>query len=502
MIDVVDKEIIRRLYFVQGKSMRWIARELKMSRKTVRKALNDALPPEYNLTKSKPRPVTGPIQPIVEQWLLEDQERPKKQRHTADKIYERLVEEYNYQGSKASVHMLVHKLRQKERETYIPLSFEPGTNAQCDWGTVTVILAGEPVKVELFAIRLTNSRLSFCQVFPSQRQEAFFEGHRRAFEFFGGVPLTITYDNLKTAVFKILKGRNRIEQQAFIAFRGHYLFESVYCNAGRGNEKGQVENLIGFLERNIFTPIPEADSLAELNSLLTVKCLAYAKNHQVPGKDLSIEQAFLEERKLLLPLPQRPFDCCRVLSVKASESQLVRFENNFYSVPAPFVGRSLVLKAYVDRVEIYAGHSLIAAHPRSYGTKHESLNLDHYLDTLLRKPGALTYARPFKAANLPPVYHQYLAKLKEYHAQAQKEFVKMLLLNRQCGWDNLTEALEEAYRQGIYHAEGLKHIVERLTGKYIATPFLPAERCSGLNNFKVERPELNKFNRLLGGVLH
>ncbi|MEW6275569.1 MAG: IS21 family transposase [Bacillota bacterium] len=229
---------------MQGKSIRWIARELKMSRKTIRKALKDALPPTYNLTRQKPKPVTGTIQPIVEQWLAADEAKPKKQRHTANRIYERLVQEYGYQGSKASIHMLVHKLRQKERETYVPLSFEPGTNAQCDWGTVTVILAGEPVKVELFALRLTNSRFSFCQAFPSTKQEAFFEGHRRAFDFFGGAPLTITYDNLKTAVFKILEGRTRIEQQAFIAFRSHYLFESIYCNAGRGNEKGQVENLI------------------------------------------------------------------------------------------------------------------------------------------------------------------------------------------------------------------------------------------------------------------
>lgn len=197
MIGVVDKEVIRRLYFVQGKSIRWIAKELKKSRKTVRKAIADPGEPKYNLTLPKPQPVLGTIRSIVKQWLEEEKkENLKKQRYTASGIYKLLVEKHDYRGSESSVRRLLAELRQKEKEAYIPLSFEPGSNAQCDWGEAYIYLNEEYAKVQIFCMRLTSCRKSFVMAFPHQRQEAFFEGHVHAFDWFGGVPLTITYDNL------------------------------------------------------------------------------------------------------------------------------------------------------------------------------------------------------------------------------------------------------------------------------------------------------------------
>jgi transposase len=200
MISVADKDIIRRLYFKQQKSIRWIARELTMSRKTVRKALLDGDEPKYNLTRPKPKPVTSHIRPLIKQWLQEEKQYPAKQRFTARGIFNRLLDEYDYQGSESSVRRVVAELRQAEKETYIPLAFEPGTNAQCDWGSGYVYIDDEYTEVQLFCIRMTSSRQPFVMAFPHQKQEAFFEGHVQAFNRLGGVPATITYDNLKTAV--------------------------------------------------------------------------------------------------------------------------------------------------------------------------------------------------------------------------------------------------------------------------------------------------------------
>lgn len=506
MISVVDKEIIRRLYLKQQKSIRWIAREFKVSRKTVRKALVDGDEPKYNLTRPKPKSVTNPIRPIIQQWLQEEKQFPAKQRYTARRIFNRLVDEYDYQSSESSVRRVVAELRQAEKETYIPLTFEPGTNAQCDWGSGYVYIDDEYTEVQLFCMRMTSSRQPFVRAFPHQKQEAFFEGHVQAFNHLGGVPATITYDNLKAAVQKVLQGRTRHEQNRFTALRSHYLFESVYCAPGRGNEKGQVENLVGYVKRDFLTPIPRVKTLDELNELLLAGCTRYAAGHKVPGTDLTVEQAWAQEKKLLLPLPARPFDCFSYAEVKANKSQLVRFDNNHYSVPAMWAGRNLSVKGYVNRVEIYGQRQLVASHPRCHKRGEEIYDLDHYLDTLTKKPGALEYAKPFQKANLPAIYQQYLQELKRRHPRPEREFVHIMLLHRTVGWETLTQALEEAYRKETYHQEGVRDIAENLSGKHIVATPLRDGKCPHLETYKVSKPKLSRFNLLLdrppGGVMH
>ncbi|MEW6042482.1 MAG: hypothetical protein AB1633_13265, partial [Elusimicrobiota bacterium] len=224
----------------------------------IKKAIQDAEPPKYNLTKPKPQPVIGPIKDIVRQWVEEDQSAPPKQRHTGRRIYERLVEEYGYKGSESGIRRLLGQLRRKYRETYVPLEFSPGSNAQCDWCEATAILDGEKILVQVFLLRLGSSRMPFVMAFPHQRQEAFFEGHKQAFIFWEGVPRSITYDNLKAAVFKVLRGRNRIEQNSFIA-----------------------------------------KTWEELNALLAERCLQYAGSHKVPGTSLTVSEAWEVEKKHL-----------------------------------------------------------------------------------------------------------------------------------------------------------------------------------------------------------
>ena len=241
MIQVDEKENIRRLYFIKRRSIRWIARELQHSRKTIRKAVNDASVPQYHLTSSKSCPVMGPYLPTIENWLLEDKARPKNQRHTARRIYVRLVKEYGFTGSERTVREHVSKLRQDFSDIAIPLEFDPGADAQGDWGEALVYIAGKQVTAQVFCMKLCYSGKPFVMAFPTQRQEAFFEGQRQAFEWYEGVPARISYDNLTTAVLKVLRGKNRVEQEAFIAFRSHYLFGSHFATPAMPREQGKVD---------------------------------------------------------------------------------------------------------------------------------------------------------------------------------------------------------------------------------------------------------------------
>ncbi|MHB1127509.1 MAG: IS21 family transposase, partial [Bacillota bacterium] len=240
MIKMAQYENIRRMYFRERKSIRQIAREFNLSRHTVKKYINDPTEPSSRKKQQEPRqrvsPVTGPILEVARAWIEQDQQFPKKQRHTGKRIYERLVKEYDFQGSESNIRRVVASVRKTLPEVFIPLSFNIGTNAQCDWGEAEVKLASVITRVYLFAMRLSCSRASYVRAYLHERQEAFFDGHQRAFQFFGGVPYEVTYDNLKTAVKKILVGRNRIEQESFVAMRAHFVFNSNFCNTNAGNE--------------------------------------------------------------------------------------------------------------------------------------------------------------------------------------------------------------------------------------------------------------------------
>ena len=275
MQTVEERERIRRAYYIEGKSMRQIAGERRHSYWTIRKALTAASVPPYTLRVAKPAPMFGAYKAQVEALLAESEQLPRKQRYTSRKIYE-LIRQAGYAGSESTVRRYVSQQRQAVRRPaiYLPLSFEPGVDAQVDWGEATVILEGEAVDVQFFVMRLCYSRKLFVMAFPTQRQEAFLLGHVAAFQHFGGVPQRITYDNLKTAVQRILQGRNRHEQPAFVVFRSHYLFESRFCTPGEGHEKGGVESGVGLRRRNFLTPLPQVATFDELNERLLAACQA------------------------------------------------------------------------------------------------------------------------------------------------------------------------------------------------------------------------------------
>ena len=313
MIEMACIEVIRHLYFQQGWKVRRIARELHVSRQTVRKAVRSAEVPTYHLAVPRPKPVLGPYIEYIDRLLGEREEQPRKL---------------------------------EVQDVFLPLEFEAGDHAQCDWLTVVVVLGGKRVSVECFALRLCFSRASFVAVYPSQCQEAFFDGHKRAFLFLEGVPHTVVYDNLKTAVKRVLTGRNRLEQDRFISFRG-FGYVSSFCNIGKANEKGQVESLARFVERNFFSPLPEADSIEELNDYLRLRCEEYLdrEHPELPG--VSIREALERERGLLLPLPRHDVECCRITTASVNTRSLFRFDGNSYSVPCRYANGEVTVKVFV-----------------------------------------------------------------------------------------------------------------------------------------------------------
>jgi transposase len=276
MLTVEEREALRRVYYVERKSVQQIAREHQVARQTVRKALASAAPASYTLQAPRPSPKLGPYHARIAELLAENMRLPHKQRYTSHKIFELLRGE-GYTGSEARVRGYLGNLRrlQQRPAVYLPLEFDPGTDAQVDWGEARVDMAGVPITAQFFVMRLCYSRRIFVMAFPAQKQEAFFLRHVAAFEHFGGVPHRITYDNLGTAV-RLLKGRSRQEQQAFTLFRSHYLFESHFCTPGQAHEKGGVEHGIGFVRRNFLVPIPQVASFEDLNGYLRAACLPIA----------------------------------------------------------------------------------------------------------------------------------------------------------------------------------------------------------------------------------
>src|SRR5437660_5000888 len=351
---VEDYEAIRRAYYLEKKSIRQIAREQHHSRKTIRKAIDKVQRQPYQLVRPKPAPVFGAFQHRVDELLAKNKTLPAKQRYTTHKIYEVLVTE-GYQGSESRVKIYVAQWRNENKppDVFLPLDFEPGQDAQCDWGEAVAIIGGVRQVVQVFVMRLCYSRRTFVMCFPTQRQESFLFGHVQAFKHFGGVPARISYDNLATAVKLAMdkgKGRKRTENRIFATFRSHYLFENHFCTPGAGWEKGQVEHGVGFSRRNYLVPIPEAASFEELNKLILERCMQ-DDTRKVNRQPVTIGEAWEQEKPLLQPLPAFDYECCEMLTVRLNPYSQVTYETNRYSVPVAKARREVTLKAYPFSIE-------------------------------------------------------------------------------------------------------------------------------------------------------
>ena len=501
MIKVEKREAIRRAYFVEEKTIRQIARECKCSRPTVRKAIASAEPEQYTLKVPRPAPVLGPYKARIDALLAENERLPRKQRYTGHKIFLTIRDE-GYAGSGSSVRRYVAQRRKEKKrpKVYIPLEFDPGSDGQVDWGEAIAIIAGERVKVQLFLMRLCYSRRLFVKAFPAQKQEAFFEGHVQAFHYFQGIPHCIAYDNLKAAVRRILEGRNRQEQESFIIFRSHYLFESRFCTPGQGHEKGRVEDGVGFARRNFLVPIPKVASFEELNAHLLAACLA-DDQRRVDRQPMTIGEAWEMERPYLRSLPAKDFECCVSKPVTLNGFCQIEFGTNRYSVPAKKASQKLVVKAYPFRIDILGLDGVIASHPRCYGQKQDILDPLHYLPLLEQRPGAFDHAKPIRRwrKSWPRVYERLLTELRERWPDGRgvREFVRILKLHSDYPGELIAQAVEQALAYGCAHSDGVELCLRRLINPEAPVSSIDLSQWPQLAHVNTPVPDLRCYDQLL-----
>jgi transposase len=511
MLKVEDIEAIRRAYHVERRSIRAISREQGHHRRVVREAIagRQPAPRHYCLSRPRARSVVGPVAPLITAWLEADQAAPRKQRHTAKRIFDRLVAEHGYAGKERAVREYVHDWKQAQGQqgsVFLPLAYAPGAEGQCDWGEARVVIAGVEQTVQLFCLRLCYSLKPFVCAFPTARQECFFAGHAAAFAFLGGVPARITYDNLTSAVAKVLAGHDRLEQDAFVAFRGHYLFGSHFCLPGEGgaHEKPLVESLVGYARRNFLVPIPAVASWEELNDHL-LRCCVAEDGRAASNRGGSIGALWAAEQTRLRPLQPHAYACCRTKAVRVSRQALVSFERNRYSVPTRHAGERLLVRAFPWQVEITDGQQVVARHPRLYGREGEQLDPLHYLELLERKPGAFALARPMQqwAPHWPPIYRAYLQALQQARPErATREFVRVLQLHTRYPAAVLARVLEQAITLGCWSADGVEYLAHQTTlpAQDTASPPPSAVPAGFLPEVVIPLPDIARFNALLQGV--
>jgi transposase len=379
--------------------------------------------------------------PIIHQVLEEDRQAPKKQRHTARRIFERLREEHGYQGGETVVKDAVRAWKQSHQEVFLPLSHPPG-EAQVDFGEAAVKLNGVETKVALFVMTLPYSGAIFIQAFARECTETFLEGHRRAFEFLGGVPTRISYDNSAIAVIEVLQGRQRKLTREFLRLQSHYLFKEHFCLVRRANEKGHVERLLGFARRSFLVPVPQVDSLETLNEQLRERCLADL-NEQTRGKPAAKRELLTEDQAAFLRLPTQSFEARRIADATANSESLVRFDANDYSVPVRYAHRKLIVVATVEEVRLVYEDQLVAKHARSWERERMFFEPIHYLALLERKPGGFDYARPLENWNLPDCFALLRRRLEaDDPRHGTRSFIRVLRLLEKFSLAQLAAAVE------------------------------------------------------------
>jgi len=463
MLTVDDYELIRRKHLIDGLSIRAISRTLGHSRKTIRKALTHPTPPGYQRVKPADSPVMGPVSGIVDAWLEQDRDRPRKQRHTAQRIYERLRDEHSFTGSPSTVRRYVARRKAVKQEVFLPLRFDPGEEAQVDWHTGWLIVNGVQRKAQFFCMRLSYSKASFVMAYERADLVSFLDGHVRAFEYFGGVPRRLAYDNLKSAVIQVgnpRKGRDRVLNEKFKQLRCHYLFESRFCNVARGHEKGDVENLAKRSERTYLTPLPEVTSLAELNDHLLACCKKdLTLSGPSPHQDRSREELFKEEQRCFIPPQPTPFEACEKIDTHIDKRSLVTVATNRYSVPTRWAHHPVTIKVFVDSLELWCDHQRVAVHPRHHGKGQYILEPRHYLNLLEQKPGGVVNGRPFKGMIGKTWGHDFDLLRREleyrYEGEGTKKFVKVLLLFSQYGEDDVRQAVTRCVRRRAFSDEAV-----------------------------------------------
>jgi transposase len=499
-------EQIRRDWRAAEVSIRELAVRHHVHRRTVRQALTSAVPPPRKAYSQRPRPALDPYAQVIDEWLLADREVPRKQRHTARRVWQRLVAEHGATVAEVTVSRYVARRRAElgldTIEVMVPQSHEPGAEAEVDFGEFHATVAGVLVKLWMFVMRLSCSGRAFHVAFATQAQEAFLEGHVLALEYFGAVPGRVRYDNLGPAVARVLRGRDRAESERFIALRSHYQFDSFFCTPGKGgaHEKGGVEGEIGRFRRRHLVPVPAVASLAALNQLIAEADIV-DDGRVITGRPVTIAAAFADEQLAMLALPAEPFDPARLLAARVDARARVCVRQNYYSVPARYAGRRLPVRLSASSVEVLDGPRVVARHERVAGKYAEILVLDHYLEVLRRKPGALPGATALahaRAAGTFTAAHQGYwdaARRKYGDAAGTRALIEVLLAHRTLPAAALTAALAAAVSSSALDPQVIVIEARRRASGQAA----PVIEIGALARYDRPAPALDAYDQLLTG---
>lgn len=495
---------IRRDARVEGLSVRSLAERHKVHRRTVRQALAAAIPPP-RAEPQRAAPRLGPWKAQIEAWLGADQTAPRKQRHTSRRIWQRLRDEHGADLAEGTVRGYVGKVRARTRpliaQVPVPQTHPPGAEAECDFGELYVDDEnGERLKLYLFVLRLSASGRAFHRVFANQTQEAFLEGHVAGLAHFGGVPHRIRYDNLTPAVTSVLKGRNRVENERFIALRSHYGYDAFFCQPGiaGAHEKGGVEGEVGRFRRNRLVPVPRISSLAALNAELAAADTA-DDGRRITGRTTTVGEDFALEAPCLQPLPCEPFAASRLLAVRVDAKARVSVRQSRYSVPVRYAGRRLSVRLGASQVVVLDGATVVAEHERSLRRNAEVLQLDHYLETLAYKPGALAGATALAQARQSGAFtttHERFwatARHKRGDRAGTQALIEVLLAHRQLAADAVISGMERVLAIGSVDPELVRIEARRTLGRTDPVIVLP----DPLRRYDRPLPGLSSYDRLL-----
>lgn len=497
-------EDIRRARERDGLSIHELSRVFKVHRRDVRRALASPLPPPRKVPVRAAAKMDRWKQ-TIDGWLEADRSAPRKQRHTARRVWQRLVEEHGADVAEGTVRRYVAEVRRRQHvplgEVMVPQRHVLGEEGETDFGTITAKVAGVEIELSLFVMRLSASGKSFARAYLSEAQEVFLDGHVRAFEHFGGVPSgQIRYDNLKAAVQKVLKGRTRVESDRFTALRSHYGFDSFFCIPGieGAHEKGGVESEVGRFRRRHLVPVPVVGSISELNDLIAAGCVKDDRRY-IAQRHITVGEHFELEAVQLRPLPDEAFDVTSVSSHRVDRKSRVSVRSAFYSVPIAHVGRRVDVRVGAETVQAFVGATVIARHVRGQNGD-EILALDHYLEVLAIKPGAMAGSTPLARARAAGVFtgsHQRfwdLARRRDGDAKGTRALIEVLLLHRQLPTAAVIGGIDRALKVDCVDPNIVAIEARRLTEPEGAVVVPIGEN---LHRFDRPAPSLSAYDQLL-----
>lgn len=477
-----------------GMSQREASKHFGISRDTVRKMMTYSVPPGYRRRAPVRRPKLEAFIPIIDGWLEADRTVPRKQRHTAKRVFDRLRDEHGFAGGYTIIKDYMRDRDRRGQEMFVPLA-HPAGHGQADFGEAVVVIGGVEQKAHFFVLDLPHSDACYVRAYPAAVAEAWVDGHVHAFAFFGAVPQSIVYDNDRCLVAKILPDGTRKRATLFSGFLSHYLVRDRYGRPGKGNDKGSVEGLVGYARRNFMVPIPCFATWEDFNLWLEDQCRK-RQGDRLRGESETIGERLQRDLVAMRPLPASPFDACDQAGGRVSSQALVRYRTNDYSVPVAYGHQDVWTRGYVDEVVIGCGGETIARHPRSYEREEVVFDPLHYLPLIEQKINALDQAAPLQGWELPEAFAT-LRRLMEARMgkQGRRAYVQVLRLLESFDLADLHAAVKQALHLGAISFDAVKHLV--LCRAERRPPKLDLDIYPYLPRATVEKTSAKAYMRLL-----